>query len=302
MKNFKVNTRNKSKMFINDEAFEAYLNDIKKYPILSKEEERELLLTFRDTTDENEREAVKNKLITSNLRFVVSIAKKISTKEHFLDAVSEGNIGLINAIEKFDFSKNCNLISYAVNWIIAYINTYHIKKAKAVVPPNPIRLHNYVRRVVNDYIKENEHEPTKQEVADLVKDRYNFNITNLEDIDLSRVISVDEKYNNNDEEEVVITNNYSYIKRTSYNNVQEDINRDHLLHHVNYFMRKLTKKERDIVKRYYGIDCPSETLEEISDDYSVSKERIRQLCLGAVRKMQKYCEESGIKNNIKIDY
>ena len=120
MKNIQLS--NTTNFFVNrDYITDAYFDDVRKFPILSREEEEALLLQMRDGKTEREREDARTKLISSNLRFVISIAKKLGTKETFMDLVSEGNIGLMKAIEKFDIEKGCKLITYAVSWIIAYI-------------------------------------------------------------------------------------------------------------------------------------------------------------------------------------
>ena len=110
-----------------------------------------LVLQFKNAPTEQERNKAKNKLIEANLRFVISIAKKLGTPETFLDLVSEGNIGLIKAIEKFDEEKECHLITYALSWIVAYIKNYQITQQNSVVPPNALKLHNYVKNVTREF-------------------------------------------------------------------------------------------------------------------------------------------------------
>ena len=79
-----------------------------------------------------------------------------------MDLVSEGNIGLMKAIEKFDMERGCKLITYAVSWIIAYIKDYQLTKQSTVVPKNAQRLHNYVKNVTAEFMKDNDRRPTQQ--------------------------------------------------------------------------------------------------------------------------------------------
>ena len=134
---------------------EIYFTDVRRYPILNEKEEHELLYKVQQGATKEEREAAKKRLVECNLKFVISIAKKLGNQENFSDLVSEGNIGLMDAIDKFDISKKCKLITYAVSWIVAYINKYQIQHSKTVVPPNALRLHNYVRNVTREFFIEN---------------------------------------------------------------------------------------------------------------------------------------------------
>ena len=193
---YKFDCGSKTSFYVNHDnnVVDTYFNEIRRYPVLSEEEEYQLFMQLKNGTTEKERQEAKEKLINCNLRFVISIAKKLGTPETFCDLVSEGNIGLIKAIEKYNADKECHLITYALSWIVAYINNYLITQLNPVVPPNALKIHNYVRNVVRDFYAENERNPTTYEIADLVRKKFNFNISNLEDIELGRSISIDEKY------------------------------------------------------------------------------------------------------------
>lgn len=286
--NYKFDCSSKTSFFVNKDGIsDAYFNEVRRIPLLSEKEERELVLQYKNGASEKEREKAKNKLVESNLRFVISIAKKLGTPETFLDLVSEGNIGLIKAVEKFNVDKECHLITYALSWIVAYIKNYQITQLNSVVPPNALKLHNYIKNVTREFYMKNERNPTPHEIADLVRKKFDFRITNLEDVELGKMISIDEKYGVIDDDETV-EETEMYLSRTSTNNIQDDIEDEYKHHKLNFFLGKLEDRERFIVERHYGIGCEQESFDTIGLQIDLGGERVRQICNAAVKKMKKY--------------
>lgn len=286
--NYKFDCSSKTSFFVNKDGIsDAYFNEVRRIPLLTEKEERELVLQYKNGASEKEREKAKNKLVESNLRFVISIAKKLGTPETFLDLVSEGNIGLIKAVEKFNVDKECHLITYALSWIVAYIKNYQITQLNSVVPPNALKLHNYIKNVTREFYMKNERNPTPHEIADLVRKKFDFRITNLEDVELGKMISIDEKYGVIDDDETV-EETEMYLSRTSTNNIQDDIEDEYKHHKLNFFLGKLEDRERFIVERHYGIGCEQESFDTIGLQIDLGGERVRQICNAAVKKMKKY--------------
>ena len=286
--NYKFDCSSKTSFFVNKDGIsDAYFNEVRRIPLLTEKEERELVLQYKNGASEREREKAKNKLVESNLRFVISIAKKLGTPETFLDLVSEGNIGLIKAVEKFNADKECHLITYALSWIVAYIKNYQITQLNSVVPPNALKLHNYIKNVTREFYMKNERNPTPHEIADLVRKKFDFRITNLEDVELGKMISIDEKYGVIDDDETV-EETEMYLSRTSTNNIQDDIEDEYKHHKLNFFLGKLEDRERFIVERHYGIGCEQESFDTIGLQIDLGGERVRQICNAAVKKMKKY--------------
>lgn len=290
---FKINCKSQTSFFINrDNIHDAYFSDIRKYPLLSESEEKDLIYKYRNAKTEKDKTAARNKLIEGNLRFVVSVVKKLGTADTFLDLVNEGNSGLIKAVEKFNPDKDVHLITYALSWIVAYIKNYQITQLRSVVPPNALKLHNYVKNVTNDFILANERNPSPNEIADIIREKFNFNITNLEDVELGQVISINEKYSVIDEDDKV-ENSDTYISRTSSNNIQDTIDEEYKKNQIDFFLGKLDEREKFIVTKYYGIGCEQESFDTIGIHLNLCAERVRQLCVSAVKKMRNYKEMVG---------
>jgi len=283
---YKIHCGSKNSHYVDsDDLLKAYYSEIKKYRILTEEEENNLVLTYRNAETDEERNKAREKLIKSNLRFVVSIAKKFGTNDTFIDLINEGNIGLIKAIEKFDPHKKCRLISYAVSWIFAYIQNYQITQHKSVVPHNAQKLHNYVKNVTREFFLKNERDPTAQEIADIIREKFNFNISNLEDVEMGRIVSIEEKFNvskaNDTFEDSTI-----YVSRTSSNNTDSHIDDEHRKAQVDFFLGRLSERERFIVERTYGIGCEQESFDTIGIHLNICGERVRQICNYAVNKLK----------------
>ena len=288
--NLQIKCNSKNSFYLNrDDIQEAYFADVRQFPILDEKEEHDLLYKVQNGNTKKERDDANHRLAERNLRFVISIAKKLGNPDNFLDLVNEGNIGLMDAIDKFDISKNCKLITYAVSWIVSYINKYQIQVSKTVVPPNALRLHTYVRNVMKEFFIENERNPTPQEIANKIREKFNFNISNLEDVELGKVVSIEEKYSVIEEDDS-FEDSSEYIQKTSFNNIQETIDKEYKMHQLDFFLGKLDERERFIVEKSYGIGCIAESFDTIALRLDLGKERVRQICVAAVKKMQKYKE------------
>ena len=291
--NYRIDCNSRTSIFVNrDNINDAYFNEIRKFPVLSEEEEIELFKIFKTASSEKEREKAKKRLIECNLRFVISVAKKLGTPETFLDLVSEGNIGLINAIEKYELDKNCHLITYALSWIVAYMKNYQILHVNSVVPPNAMKLHNYVKNVTREFFLKNERNPTPYEIADMVRKKFNFKITNLEDVEMGKMISIDEKYGSIDEDDTV-EDSTMYLQRTSSNNIQDCIEKDYKEQKLDFFIGQLDEREQFIIRRFYGIGCEQESYDTIGLQLTpvICGERVSQLCNLALKKM-KNCKDT----------
>lgn len=270
-----------------DDITMAYFNDVRHFPVLSEEETMHLLEVLNNGNTKEERDKAKAKLIEGNLRFVVSVAKKLGNKETFLDLINEGNMGLIRAIEKYDKNKKCRLLTYAQGWIVSYMLKYKQKQSNAVTPPNVLKIYALIKKVNKTFYNENERKATREEIAEIIKDKYNFVIKNLDDVELGQMISIDSEYGVFDEDEKFEENNI-FNSKTCTNNIEEKINDDYTKHKLDMLLGKLTDRERYIVEKYYGIGGIEESFDTISIELGVSKERVRQVCKKAVLKLKNY--------------
>lgn len=276
--------------FGSDTITSLYLKDVRRYPLLNTEEERELIKQFKHGKTEKEREDAKNKLIQSNLRFVISVARKLGDRENFHDLVSEGNIGLMKALDRFDLSCKCKLTTYAVSWIMVQMQEYQMRKQKIVIPKNISKLTRYVKHAIDELYAENERKPYYDEIAARIKEKYNYNVVNLTDVTLGdKIVSISEKYDTKDRDCNTFEDGPVFTSVTSNNNIDKFINDDSSTIEAQFFLSKLNERERYIVVNKHGIGCEPLTLEQIGVRLELGKERVRQIYAESLKKMRQYC-------------
>lgn len=265
-----------------------YLNDIRKYKILTKEEEEQLLLKVKAGDIE-----AKNKLIVSNLRLVVSIAKSyLNKKMSLIDMISEGNIGLIHAVEKFDTDKGYRFSTYAVWWIKQSISKALINKGREIrVPSYKYDLYNKINKFILDEMVRTGEYPTNEEVAE----KLNLKLKTVEEagLDFQEIMSLSEEVGEN-----------IFLEDTLAIQDKTDIERDFInkmgREKVKNMVNDLTTREREILKRRYGLDgYDIHTLEEIGETFSITRERVRQLEKKTLEKLRKKYRKD-LYNNLFI--
>lgn len=251
----------------NDENISKYFKDLKKTNILSPKEELRLAKRIRkgDT-------AAIDKLVSSNLRFVISIAKEYQNQGlSFNDLISEGNYGLVKAAQRFDHSRGFRFISYAVWWIKQSIIQGLNDNARTVrLPTNVINKITSLKKEIERFELVNE---TKPVYAD------SYEVMNL--FESTKCISLNDVINEDGDELIELMKDESIDE----NRLVID---DRIRKELNDVLSILDDRERDIIECYFGINtnCESMTLEGIGDKYSLSKERIRQIKDKALRKIR----------------
>ena len=254
-----------------------YLRDISIYPVLSYDEEHELgQLILQGDKD------AKDKLVNHNLKLVVSIAKKYcGCGIPFMDLIQEGNVGLITAANKFDINRGFRFSTYATWWIRQSISNALTSQSRSI--RIPAHINNLIRKIKNtksELIQKLEREPTNQELAAAV----GLPIERLEEVlESSRsVASLDAPLDDDGEtcvgDCVRDENSDDPIK-----NLMVEFN-EKLLNRV---FDTLGRQEAQVLRMRFGIvGDHSQTLEEVGAHYGVSKERIRQIELKALRKLR----------------
>lgn len=260
-----------------DTSLSWYLDQINKIPLLSREEEDHHSRLARDGNEES-----KNILVKSNLRFVVSIAKKYQTTGiSLLDLINEGNMGLIKAAERFDPDKGYHFISYAVWWIRqAVILAISQKTSLIRIPLNRTADLQRIEEVQKSLEHKLGRTPSPAEIAeDLEMD--NEEISHLRNISQDYV-SLDATTGDGDETTIL-----SLVEDKRSDAPDKKI-LDESLHDALYaVLNTLTDAEREILKMRFGLDGNSPmSLQQIGDKFNLSKERIRQIEKKAIRRLR----------------
>ena len=252
---------------INQDEVYHYLKDIRKIKVMTPERERELAVKMKSNEiSERERKKIEEELLTGNLRFVITVAKQYQNQGLDLqDLIAEGNFGLMKAIKNFDWTKNNRFISYAVWWIKQSILQSLNENSRTIrLPVN----------VVQDMYKEKkENEKTNKDLSDKFAT-------------LPKIIDLDMHINEDGDTLVDV------IKNDNAESPDEIFStKDALKGKMMKIMSMLDERERAIVEDYYGITGTPRTLEDIGSDFSLTKERVRQIKEKALRKLRNECSD-----------
>ena len=267
-----------SEVKVND-SVKQYLKEIGRVPLLKPKEETELAKRIAAGD-----KRAKDQLINANLRLVVSIAKHyIGRGMQFLDLISEGNLGLIKAVEKFDYKKGFKFSTYATWWIRQAITRAIADQARTIrIPVHMVETINKITRVQRQLVQELGREPTAEEISKkmdgtLSPDRIREITTlALEPVSLESPIGEEDDSHLGD-----FVEDKESVSPTEY--TRKSMNRDALFS----VMNDLTDREERVLRLRYGLDDNRpRTLEEVGKEFGVTRERIRQIEAKAIRKLR----------------
>lgn len=271
--------------FINRNAVvDAYFNEIRKFTPLSDIEIRKLVKTYRMGKTQKLRQDAMDKIVMSNQRLVVIIAKAWLRGDNLLDLVNEGNIGLIEAVKHFNTNKSTKFISYAVLWVKSYIRNYVAECEKLVKPANASRLMTYTMPIRSSFFNTYGRYPTNEELASIINAKYNYKVTDLNDLNIIQKYNIDIS----DEEETVQPLENTFTKELSVNDIEDGYDKEGLLFELKQKLKCLTERERAILLRYNGVGCYYPlTFIELASEYGITPEMVRVLYKRAIEKCRK---------------
>ncbi|MGQ9628998.1 MAG: sigma-70 family RNA polymerase sigma factor [bacterium] len=255
-------------------TIKSYLKSIGDIPTLSQEEEAKLA----ERIQQGDQEAL-NTLVKSNLKFVVSIAKKYTQFGlPLMDLISEGNMGLIRAAEKFDPKEGVKFISYAVWWIRQSIYQAIAEHRSIVrVPTNKVWDSYRIRRTYEDFSQEHGRSPTTDEIVEKL-DISPSAVSNI--LRASGYVSLNSAVSDEDGREL---SSFVVADEDGFDKMQLDMMRDD----INEALKSLTEKEQEVLKMRYGLENGEFlTFTEVGRRIGLSKERVRQIEKTAIRKLR----------------
>jgi RNA polymerase primary sigma factor len=260
-----------------DDPVKLYLKEIGSYPLLSVADEIELAKQI-----ENGDEQAKKVLAESNLRLVVSIAKRyVGRGLSFLDLIQEGNLGLIKAVDKFDYNKGYKFSTYATWWIRQAITRSIADQSRTIrIPVHMSEVINKTYRVSRSLLQELGREPSEQEIADAMK----LPVDKVREIlkVSADPISLDTPIGEEDDSHLG-----DFIKDDSIMGPEEAASYAVLQDQISKLLETLTDREQRVLILRFGLqDGRTRTLEEVGKEFNVTRERIRQIEAKALRKLR----------------
>ncbi len=267
---------------ISDDSVRLHLREIGKIPLLSAEEELELAQRVK----EGDKKA-KDKMAEANMRLVVSIAKRYSGRGlDFLDLIQEGHTGLLRAVEKFDPDKGFKFSTYATWWIRQAITRAIADQARTIrIPVHMVETINKLLRTQRRMTQELNREPSIEELArelEMEPEKVEYVIKIKQDIS-----SLDAGVGRDGEDEDSVLGDFIEDEDTA--TPEESASSQLLKEQVQTILSTLSDREQKIIKMRFGLDNgKSHTLEEVGQEFAVTRERIRQIEAKALAKIRKH--------------
>jgi RNA polymerase primary sigma factor len=260
-------------------SLDKYLQEISREDLITADEEVELARRIKS----GDKRALE-RLTRANLRFVISVAKQYQNQGLTLsDLINEGNIGLIKAAQRFDETRGFKFISYAVWWIRQSILQALAEQARIVrLPLNKIGTINKINRAFSELEQKYERPPSAEELAEFLE-------VSVEDIkqslaNSSRHLSMDAPLSDDDESSSSL---YDILPNDELNNPEKNLVKDSLRKDIERSLSTLTSRESEVVKMFYGLNGRYPlSLEEIGEQFDLTRERVRQIKEKAIRRLK----------------
>ncbi len=272
---------NKSVTNRSEESLNKYLNEINRVPMVSMDEEVALGQTIRAGGEKGQQ--AKDKLVTANLRFVVSVAKQYQNQGVPLtDLINEGNIGLITAAEKFDETRGFKFISYAIWWIRQSILQAIAQYSNIVRrPQSQIAIGKKIKNATDAFMQDHQRLPSADELSDIIPlDSYKIekaiqseaHIASMED-------PIREDKGTTMGDTMVSSSEYDTDHKVDHDSMCSDL--------MQVLCATLNDRERMIVTQSFGIGCQERALDDIGSDMGLTRERVRQIRERGLEKVRK---------------
>ena len=270
-------------------VYELYLKDIRKYGTIDDAKTREYLKIYKNGSAK-EKKLAKEHIIGAHQRFVLSVANKFAHKDNLMDIISEGNIGLIRAIEEYDINSDVKFTTYAMYWIRKSIISYITLDTPMVTPNNAIKLATYVPKIRQEFWNTNFRQPTTEEVQEILLEKHNLNFSNKEDLAIYQPLSIDEKYNE-DEDGQEFMECSAYTSKTATCNTDSFVKAHDAKIVAQQALSTLSDRDAYIIKCIYGINQEPKSMDAVAAEIGISNERVRQIAVNSVEKLGESCKK-----------
>lgn len=266
------------------DATQLYLSEIGASKLLTPEEE----VSFARLAQKGDI-AARKRMIESNLRLVVKIARRYMNRGlALLDLIEEGNLGLIRAVEKFDPERGFRFSTYATWWIRQTIERAIMNQTRTIrLPIHVVKEINSYQRVARQLAQKLDHEPTAEEIASQI-DKPLHEVERMLGLN-ERITSVDVPYGK-DADKPLLDSIPDELASDPMDSLQADGLRDHL----DEWLGRLNEKQREVVERRFGLHgYENATLEQVANELGVTRERVRQIQMDALRRLRSILEREG---------
>ena len=300
-----MNITNTSNFIVRNDLTQAYLRDIKKYPLMTKQEEMDLFTKYEDSVErlksvqsmengpqkasiiareEKIQNDLRNEIIMRNQRFNFAVAKRYDNNEILMDLVNVGTIGMYEAFEKFNYREGIRFCSFAVWFIRRAINAFLVKENLTVRTTNNTRYMPKVRKIENEFFLKNGRKPSGAEVMDILLEKYGVEVAAESDIYGVKVESIDASLGDEDDFTYEKCSEFA-VATASENGFEEEVENESLSAATKRALSILNDREKTILCMSAGYGYTKEYKDkEIAEVLGLTSERVRQLRHSATKK------------------
>ena len=294
----KINVKTTNNYFERTETLVKYYHDVLDYDVVDATKEKELFTLLNEGKKnledakasgdkelvrkyEKEVKSLRDFIINSNLRFVISVARIYATNNNLLDIIDEGNVGLVKAVDSFDVTLGNRFQTHAIHLIRQQINIYRQNDGLMIRKNNESKTYHIIRNMTNKFMQEFQREPTSEELKDYINEHYpNANIKDSADVININVSSIDEPIESDDSvsnvSNITLYNTYS----SSSNAYEKQSEMEHIKMLVDTLLKDLSDRDREVMKMYFGIEQEhnaSVPVKIIAKRIGMTPERVRQI-------------------------
>ena len=271
------------------DSTQLYLHDIGISPLLSAEEEVHFARLARDGVA-----SARQRMIESNLRLVVKIARRYSNRGmSFLDLIEEGDLGLIHAVEKFDPERGFRFSTYATWWIRQTIERALMSQTRTVrLPVHIVKELNLYLRAARELSQKLDHEPTAEEIAKLLDKPISYAVFCLKKMLglTEKITSIDSSFANDNDKSLLDT-----LADPQTLDPSDSIQNDELNHNLEHWLELLPERQREVLMRRFGLaGFEAATLETVGEQIGLTRERVRQIQVEALRRLREILMREGL--------
>lgn len=309
-----LNIKSNNTMISMSDTLSGYYNDVRKYDLLSGDEEKKLFEELKYNMDvasmaktygdwelvkecENAANNIRCRIANANLRFVISVARVYGTNEDISDLISEGNIGLMEAIDKYDYTKSNKFSTFAVYYIRRQINQFRQEESESIRKNNISKTFHIQSKAVNKFIQENGREPSLDELKEYINELYpNLLLKDSNDLMPIKMCSIDYDDDADNSDRNVNEGNIADYEEcsASYNTYNNDIESEHRKILVSSMIRILNEKDAEIIKMYFGLSTDDKeglNFSEIATRIGMETEDVKKSVLNSIKKIKKHFKD-----------
>ena len=295
-----------SKYVLKNSVNDNFVKDLARIPLMTAKEEHECFMELKaskerveaakGTTEYNKVKLIeeklqldiRNKVITGNQRLNYAVAKRYDNNEIVMELVNVGAMGMIEAFEAYDMTKGVRFCTFAMYYIRRAVNAFLTKDNVAIRSTNDTKILPKVRKIENEFFLKNGYYPTGEELKNILKEKYKINNIDILDLTSAEINSIDAPISPDDTSYVGSMDEKYNTKTASQNDYMETVETESKRNYINNLFRVLNERERIILSMSMGYNYDREYKDsEISLELNLSTERIRQIKMDAIKKLQK---------------